>query len=275
MVSAPEHIDLVVGEAASPSTTSPRTKPVPQAPGIPVPFSYAASDDGTDENLLILLHGLGDTHLHFAKLGRQLRLPQTATLALRAPERIPFLYDEEAFQWYESFDALGELLTRPNPTPALDLLGKVLAYLIRECSWSARQIHLFGFAQGGSVAAELGVRWWREHASDAEPGSVALGSVVSVEGPLLSHPTLAQPSPTPVLVFHHTAAQLPPAALGSYRKGYGAVREAEVRGSGGMPRSKEDWQEIMRFWSEVLGRRQAGDLYEVLSGGPSQQKFQN
>lgn len=30
---------------------------------------------------------LGDTHAPFAKLGKQLRLPQTATLSLRAPER--------------------------------------------------------------------------------------------------------------------------------------------------------------------------------------------
>ncbi len=32
---------------------------VKTAPNISVPFSYKASNDGTDENLLILLHGLG------------------------------------------------------------------------------------------------------------------------------------------------------------------------------------------------------------------------
>ena len=34
-------------------------KPTPRSSSIPVPFSYAPSDDGTDENLLILFHGLG------------------------------------------------------------------------------------------------------------------------------------------------------------------------------------------------------------------------
>jgi hypothetical protein len=29
----------------------------------------------------------GDSHVPFAKLGRSLKLPQTATLALRAPEQ--------------------------------------------------------------------------------------------------------------------------------------------------------------------------------------------
>ena len=41
------------------SNTAPRTKPPPKPSAIPVPFVYNPSDDGTDENLLILLHGLG------------------------------------------------------------------------------------------------------------------------------------------------------------------------------------------------------------------------
>ena len=93
---------LIVKE---PISSTPRNKPTPKSAGIPVPFEYSPSDDGTDENLLILLHGLGifpppilhrstlithiglgDTHKPFARLGKSLKLPQTATLALRAPE---------------------------------------------------------------------------------------------------------------------------------------------------------------------------------------------
>jgi hypothetical protein len=44
---------------AADTSTSPRTKIAPKRSAIPVPFAYASSDDGTDENLLILLHGLG------------------------------------------------------------------------------------------------------------------------------------------------------------------------------------------------------------------------
>jgi len=86
----------------SSSSPSPRVKPSPKKSDIPVPFFYTSSNDGTDENLLILLHGLGrlsthsvchilllpgDTHIPFTKLGRQLKLPQTAILTLRAPEQ--------------------------------------------------------------------------------------------------------------------------------------------------------------------------------------------
>lgn len=43
----------------SPATAEARTKPPPKQSAIQTPFEYHASDDGTDENLLILLHGLG------------------------------------------------------------------------------------------------------------------------------------------------------------------------------------------------------------------------
>jgi hypothetical protein len=53
--------ELVVAPADNES--APRTRRPPDARAIPVPFAYAPSDDGTDENLLILLHGLGPCHV--------------------------------------------------------------------------------------------------------------------------------------------------------------------------------------------------------------------
>jgi hypothetical protein len=55
--------ELHVQEASTSFNASlPRVKPSPKASKIPGSFFYAASDDGTDENLLILLHGLGTKH---------------------------------------------------------------------------------------------------------------------------------------------------------------------------------------------------------------------
>jgi hypothetical protein len=45
----------------------PRIKPPPQSSAISAPFSYSPSDDGTDENLLILLHGLGSHAAFFCR----------------------------------------------------------------------------------------------------------------------------------------------------------------------------------------------------------------
>ncbi|KAI0669116.1 hypothetical protein C8Q78DRAFT_978867 [Trametes maxima] len=262
------------------TNATPKIKSPPKSSAIPVPFVYAPSDDGTDENLLILLHGLGDTEIPFGRLGRQLHLPQTATLALRAPEKVPYLY-EEAYQWYESFDPLGELLERPNPTPAIDLLTKVLEHLVKGCAWPPVRIHLFGFAQGGSVAAESALKYWRSelslqqkslpsppHQNSGGYNPRSLGSVVSVSGPLLSYPTLKTPSPTPLLIFHRpppAESALRPSAVGELKKGYAKVEEVKMEGEG-MPRSKAEWEPIMRFWSERLGRRPLEGLYEVMAG---------
>ncbi|KAI0074929.1 hypothetical protein K474DRAFT_1600699 [Panus rudis PR-1116 ss-1] len=269
--------EYIVRESSA--STIPRVKPRPKqgSAAIPVPFEYTPSDDGTDENLLILLHGLGDTHVPFGKLGKQLKLPQTATLAIRAPEQIPFLY-EQAYQWYTSFDPLGDLITRPNPTPALELLDKVLKHLMTECQWPPERIHFFGFAQGGTVAAEYAYHWWQAELTKekgAEKKGEAysakpLGTIVTVSGPLISWPTPSRLCPTPVLVVHRPTPSpeaLPNNGLAAFKKGFSHVVEAKLSARGqGMPRGKEEMEPIMRFWSEVLSRRQTEGLYEVMSG---------
>jgi hypothetical protein len=68
--------------------------------------------------------------------------------------------------------------------------------------------------------------------------------------------------PTPVLVFHRGSAGV----LTALKKGFKDVREVRKGGPDGMPRSKDEWEPIMRFWSERLARRQAEGLYEVMSG---------
>jgi len=195
--------------------------------------------------------------------------------------RIPYLY-EDSFQWYTSFDALGELIQRPNPTPALDLITKVVKHLVDDCGWPPYRIHFFGFAQGGSVAAEFGLAWWKEHllaqqreassASATSPGTNVLGgtlgSIISISGPLLSYPTLSSKSPTPVLLVHNlppAETALPPGAIDAYKKGYENVTE-KIATEPGMPSSREGWEPIMEFWSRHLGRRKVEGLYEVMSG---------
>lgn len=56
-----------------PEDASPRTKPVPQV-CTPLDFAYLPSDDGTDENLLILFHGLGK-HLLFPIATSKTKIP--------------------------------------------------------------------------------------------------------------------------------------------------------------------------------------------------------
>ena len=178
--------------------------------------------------------------------------------------------EEDAFQWYMSFDHLGELIERPNPTPAVDLLSKVANHLIKDCSWPANRIHLFGFAQGGTVAAEFGIKFWKDQLQEQSAPSTSLGSIVSVSGPLLSWSTSKVITPTPVLLVHRpppSEAALPTDALVAYKRAFQLVSEGRLGSKHlGMPASKEEWEPIMRFWSEKLGHRKVTGIYEVMSG---------
>ncbi|KZT22268.1 hypothetical protein NEOLEDRAFT_1138164 [Neolentinus lepideus HHB14362 ss-1] len=271
-MSRSEPIDLHIQESSPTSQVqqSPKTKPPPSKSSVKVQFCYAHSDDGTDENLLIFMHGLGDTLTPFSNLAKSLKLPQTATLVLQAPQQIPLL-DTPAYQWYPSFDMLtGDLLPNPNPTLALALLDKVLDVLVRECHWQPERIHFLGFGQGGSVAVEEALRWWKEK-------KTAFASVVSISGPLLSFPSSTPTKcPTPILYCHRPQPFSSQSKdVGNLNKAFSLVKElqhAPVGGDGGeaMPRNREEWESIMRFWSERLSRRQFGDgetgVYEVLGG---------
>jgi hypothetical protein len=53
------HLQATTTTSSTGAACPPRIKPPPQSTAISAPFSYTPSDDGTDENLLILLHGLG------------------------------------------------------------------------------------------------------------------------------------------------------------------------------------------------------------------------
>lgn len=199
------------------------------------------------------------------------KIPRCFTLF--RPIRIPYLY-EDAFQWYESFDPLGELLANPNPTPALDVMDRVLGYLVSSCSWPPERIHLFGYAQGGSVAAEMALRRWKlsvpaPSSNSPAPATLPLGSIVTVDGSLLSYPTLKPACAIPALYFHHTEEGSSD-ALVSFRKGFSSVNEVRFPGQAGMPRGKE-WGKIVEFWSRMLSSRltEMEGLHPVLSGGPS------
>ena len=99
---------------------------------------------------------------------------------------------------------------------------------------------------------------------------VSLGSIVTVSGPLLSYPTISTLCPTPILVTHRSPPSdmaLPPGAFIAFNKAFGSVTESKMETkSVGMPASKQEWDPIMRFWSQHLVRRQDEGLYEVMSG---------
>lgn len=212
-------------------------------------FTYTPSPT-VDTNLLILLHGLGDSRAPFARLGTQLQrtLPQTAVLAANAPRRVPLL-DEDAWMWWDSFDALGEIVRDPDPRSALAALAALLAHLV-DCGWPPARIHLFGYAQGGSLALETLVH---------VRSTWELGSAVSVAGPLLSLPTFAPPLQTPVLLITREPPRAAAAAAAAAARRAFAHLTTHTYGPGGMVAGAE-WPDVFAFWARVLAHRSRWEL---------------
>ncbi|GAB4818644.1 hypothetical protein N2152v2_005690 [Parachlorella kessleri] len=148
-----------------------------------LPWEYVPPCDGVHENLLVLFHGLGDNPAAFARLARQMQLPQTAALALCGPLSVPFT--ECGRSWYAAFDDQFELIKgAPGETrrlhsldATLDALQRLLRMLWQRCGWPPHSIHLLGFSQGGTVALELALR--------QAAGGQGLGSCVVVSAALL------------------------------------------------------------------------------------------
>ncbi|KAK4698679.1 hypothetical protein P7C70_g7594, partial [Phenoliferia sp. Uapishka_3] len=251
------------------ATDEPERRRPPTFPSLS--FTYAPAAD-RDTNLLILFHGLGDTRAPFSSLAKSLNLPQTATLSLQGPQRVPLL-EEEAYQWWPSFDELGELIANPNPTPTLTTLTAFLTYLTSSTpaglGWPPSSIHFFGFAQGGSCAAQLALAWSLLPPAASRSASHDLGTLVTISAPLLSHPTVTYKSQTKTLVVLRKGEERS-VGVGSYRKGFENVQEVTLARGEGMPRGRQEWEEIMRFWAANLGNRSAIEfekgVYEVRGG---------
>ena len=101
-------------------------------------------------NVLILLHGIGDTHDSFAKLAKQMNLPETVCIAVQGPMA---LLDLGGHHWGDDiiFDSGNNGIDADagfrQSTALLKLL--IIDILRLKCGYKAREVMLFGFGQGG------------------------------------------------------------------------------------------------------------------------------
>ena len=131
------------------------------------------------------------------------------------------------------------------------------------------------------MAAEFGIDHWKQQqllrakqftreSSTTPIPLVSFGSIVTVSGPLLSYPTISTLCPAPILIAHRSPPSdmaLPPTTFTAFNKAFSSVTESKMEAKGmGMPASKQEWDPIMRFWSQYLPQRQAEGLYQVVSG---------
>jgi pimeloyl-ACP methyl ester carboxylesterase len=232
---------------------------------------------------MIMSRSVGDTKTPFTDLGRKLNLPCTAILSLQAPDpyvstsplprhadgfSIPLLEDP-AYSWYNTFTPLFEPLPDPSPSKPLVPLRKLLETLTsKEVGWQLHQIHLFGWGQGGTMALELALDIGKTEVN----GRKRLGSIISICAGLLSHSNTPLNLSTPCLLFTRLDPKLAAGGkvVNGIKRAFGEVEVVHFEGKGeDMPRGKNEWEGIMKFWSKNLSRddqgwKGVGEVYEVL-----------
>jgi predicted esterase len=198
---------------------------------------------------LILLHGLGDTNASFTKLGEQLNLPETACIAIQAPNPLPF--DLGGMHWGEDmiFDSsTGEMDmdTGLQASTRLVLDQVVREGLIGKCGYKAREIMIFGFAQGGMVGLQVAAELEEE-----------LGGVISIGGPLSQSvplKALEKKSKTPVLICKASKkSAVTESATTKLKDAFDYIEFKEWKKNGdGMPSSRDEMLPIMQFFARRL-----------------------
>ncbi|KAL2001843.1 hypothetical protein VTN02DRAFT_1134 [Thermoascus thermophilus] len=254
----PSHLTVTItpppSQPSSSSTTTTTTRPTP--------------------NILLLLHGLGDTASSFAGFARALNLPETTCVTVQAPHPLPL--DLPGFHW-------GDDVTFDRATGALDMDAGfaratrlvvedvVRGVLVRRCGYRLRDVLVLGFGQGGMVglaaARELGRVPRVSSADDNEEGEKAnkgseageLAGVISLGAPFpLSGSTTGPKNRTPVLlVASRDSAAVTDSAVQRTREGFEFVElHRWARRGDGMPRSREEMMPVMQFFARRLRSRQ-------------------
>ena len=150
-------------------------------------YLFKNSSTGQNTNLLILLHGTGDTHRPFAQLATTMELPQTCSLAIHAVE-FETLPMGLGHSWFQEMDyATGSPLHREDPRrqaslyQAAEKLCELVEVLTKD--WIVpERIFFLGFGAGATAAMETAKMWCHR---DNRP---KLGGAICVAGGCESPP---------------------------------------------------------------------------------------
>ncbi|KAL1991963.1 hypothetical protein VTN49DRAFT_5271 [Thermomyces lanuginosus] len=243
--------------------------------------STATASSHPPSNVLILLHGLGDTAARFASFGRALNLPETVCVTVQAPNPLPLgITDGDAFHWGDdlAFDSDGSLAMDAGGTNNTDgqrgkgfdkatkLLTRdvILDTLVERCGYRLREIMILGFGQGGMAALVAA----RELARVTSASSAGNGDDRSLAGIV----SFGAPYPLSGSVVGMDKNQTPVLLLAGRDDGQSAVTDSAVRRTkevyefvelhrwprrgDGMPRNREEMLPVMQFFARRLRSRQ-------------------
>ena len=229
------------------------------APRIPLPEDFPSSlvlsivpppaSAPQPSNILLLLHGLGDTATSFRNLGQQLALPETSCISLQAPTPLPF--ELGGFHWADDiqFDSSSEQMEFDSGfTKVTQILKEdvIKSGLIAKCGYSIRDIMMLGFGQGGMIALATACSMTEE-----------LGGVISIGGPLPSSAASSPAVSTPVILLGGSSNTLVTrTAVANVKNNFRNVEYHKWdRPGDAMPRNRSEMLPIMRFFARRLKTR--------------------
>ncbi|KAJ5902749.1 hypothetical protein N7495_003277 [Penicillium taxi] len=212
-------------------------------------------------NILILLHGIGDSSENFSGFARALRLAETTIVTVQAPTPLPF--DLGGFHWGDdiAFDtSTGGLDMDVSLTSSTKMLvnNVIRDTLIKKCGYRPREIMILGFGQGG-MAALVTARELEQSAGedvDREP----LSGVISIGAPYpLAGLRSGSKNRSPVLlVGGRDSTIVSDAAVLRTKEVFEFVELSRYARKGDtMPSNYEEMAPVMRFFARRL-RSQKG-----------------
>jgi len=214
-----------------------------------ITLSITPPTSGVATNILILLHGLGDTHVPFKTLGEQLNLPNTACISIQGLNALPF--ESSQFQWADDliFDSSTNSLDPDGGfKTATRVLGQdvVKDVLIEKCGYSPRDIVFFGLGQGGMAALSVA----------AANNNHEFGGIVSIGGPLPGEApaSMSPKSRTPILVCSGIDSQwVTPGGEQKLKNVFENVQISRYRRTGdNMPKDRAEMLPVMQFFAHRL-----------------------
>ncbi|KAK6433343.1 hypothetical protein LTR95_010478 [Oleoguttula sp. CCFEE 5521] len=211
-------------------------------------------DTDKPTNVLLLLHGLGDSHESFATLGKQMNLPETVCIAIRGPKA---LLDLEGAHWGDDiiFDSSNGGLDADAGLRESTELNKLLIddVLVAKCGYAYREVLIFGYGQAGMVGLSTALAL-HQSSNDSTPRE--LGGIISIGGPLPSEApaALVAKCKTPVLVCGGSSASgVTSTAEEKLKRNFEHIEIKRYRRSGdGMPSNRDEMMPIMQFLARRL-----------------------
>ena len=115
------------------------------------PLQTCGKVDGQIKNVIIALHGFGDTAANFAHMSSEFRLNDVLWLFVQGPTNVPMFAD--GAQWFSLFsDPKTEIAASENA------IYELVENVIETTGLSSEKIFILGFSQGAGMALYYGLK---------------------------------------------------------------------------------------------------------------------